>query len=54
MDYEPFNAPFRFTVSSNLFTGPFIERAIICSATSEALLFKIEQFLPKIEEEDEK
>ncbi|KAK6494796.1 39S ribosomal protein L1 [Huso huso] len=34
--------------------GPFIERAIICSATSEALLFKIEQFLPKIEEEDEK
>ncbi|XP_069782877.1 large ribosomal subunit protein uL1m [Narcine bancroftii] len=33
--------------------GPFVERAIICSATSESLLFKAEPFLPQITEDIE-
>ncbi|XP_067846879.1 39S ribosomal protein L1, mitochondrial isoform X2 [Heptranchias perlo] len=33
--------------------GPFVERAIICSATSESLLFKVEPFLPQIMEDNE-
>uniref|UniRef100_UPI00398EDC36 large ribosomal subunit protein uL1m isoform X2 n=1 Tax=Pristiophorus japonicus TaxID=55135 RepID=UPI00398EDC36 len=33
--------------------GPFVERAIICSATSESLLFKVEPFLPQITEDNE-
>ncbi|XP_043552278.1 39S ribosomal protein L1, mitochondrial isoform X1 [Chiloscyllium plagiosum] len=32
--------------------GPFVERAIICSATSESLLFKVEPFLPQVTTED--
>ncbi|XP_007895179.1 39S ribosomal protein L1, mitochondrial [Callorhinchus milii] len=32
--------------------GPFVERAIICSATSESLLFKVEPFLPQVMEEE--
>uniref|UniRef100_H3AI35 Large ribosomal subunit protein uL1m n=1 Tax=Latimeria chalumnae TaxID=7897 RepID=H3AI35_LATCH len=32
--------------------GPFIERGIICSATSEALQFKVDRFLPQTEEEE--
>ncbi|KAJ8398110.1 hypothetical protein AAFF_G00431870 [Aldrovandia affinis] len=31
--------------------GPFVERAIICSATSEGLHLNCQQFLPSIEEE---
>ncbi|XP_041057783.1 39S ribosomal protein L1, mitochondrial isoform X2 [Carcharodon carcharias] len=34
--------------------GPFVERAIICSATSESLLFNVGPFLPQITEENEK
>ncbi|XP_055496284.1 39S ribosomal protein L1, mitochondrial [Leucoraja erinacea] len=33
--------------------GPFVRRAIICSATSESLLFKAEPFLPQITEDNE-
>ncbi|XP_072352314.1 large ribosomal subunit protein uL1m isoform X3 [Scyliorhinus torazame] len=33
--------------------GPFVERAIICSATSESLLFNVEPFLPQITEDNE-
>ncbi|XP_062899612.1 39S ribosomal protein L1, mitochondrial isoform X1 [Mobula hypostoma] len=33
--------------------GPFVERAIICSATSESMLFKVDPFLPQITEDNE-
>ncbi|XP_051899729.1 39S ribosomal protein L1, mitochondrial isoform X2 [Pristis pectinata] len=33
--------------------GPFVKRAIICSATSESLLFKAEPFFPQLTEDNE-